>query len=211
MPALELLPLDCSGRRQKGSRIFIFVVGVIPFVVLDTNGGVCARGSKSNAGKMDRTWSNSSWLETWQTILNLQREMNQLCFSRLSAKMRSLTLLGFLWLLTRRLSKCEYICLYGSDCQNWFCAFSFYPKKICISPHVCLSLSHCTNVNCRKFELECIAMTATMLNADSQACGSLTSGGTESILMAVKTYRWDKSKGFIWKWGSFLFFFPPQT
>ena len=40
-----------------------------------------------------------------------------------------------------------------------------------------------------KFELECIAMTATMLNADSQACGSLTSGGTESILMAVKTYR----------------------
>ena len=40
-----------------------------------------------------------------------------------------------------------------------------------------------------KFELECIAMTATMLNADSRACGSLTSGGTESILMAVKTYR----------------------
>ena len=32
-------------------------------------------------------------------------------------------------------------------------------------------------------------MTATMLNADSKACGSLTSGGTESILMAVKTYR----------------------
>ena len=55
-----------------------------------------------------------------------------------------------------------------------------------------------------KFELECIAMTATMLNADSQACGSLTSGGTESILMAVKTYRWDKSNGFYTKMEHFL-------
>ncbi|XP_067935162.1 sphingosine-1-phosphate lyase-like isoform X2 [Watersipora subatra] len=41
----------------------------------------------------------------------------------------------------------------------------------------------------RKFELECISMTASMLNADSRACGSLTSGGTESVLMAVKAYR----------------------
>ena len=32
-------------------------------------------------------------------------------------------------------------------------------------------------------------MTASMLNADSNACGSLTTGGTESVLMAVKTYR----------------------
>ncbi|KAF6018671.1 hypothetical protein EB796_023022 [Bugula neritina] len=41
----------------------------------------------------------------------------------------------------------------------------------------------------RKFELECLSMTASMLNADNKACGSLTSGGTESVLMAVKTYR----------------------
>ena len=41
----------------------------------------------------------------------------------------------------------------------------------------------------RKFELECVAMTANMLNAGPEACGSMTSGGTESILMAVKAYR----------------------
>ena len=40
LPALELLPLNCSRRRQTGSRTFIFVVGVIPFVAFDTN--VCA-------------------------------------------------------------------------------------------------------------------------------------------------------------------------
>lgn len=32
-------------------------------------------------------------------------------------------------------------------------------------------------------------MTAAMLNADKSACGSLTTGGTESVLMAVKAYR----------------------
>ena len=35
-------PLDCSRRRQMGSRTFILVVGVIPLVALDTNGGVWA-------------------------------------------------------------------------------------------------------------------------------------------------------------------------
>lgn len=32
-------------------------------------------------------------------------------------------------------------------------------------------------------------MTSSMLNGDDQVCGSLTSGGTESILMAMKAYR----------------------
>lgn len=41
----------------------------------------------------------------------------------------------------------------------------------------------------RKFEAETIRMTATMLNGDENTCGTLTSGGTESILMAMKTYR----------------------
>ena len=48
-----------------------------------------------------------------------------------------------------------------------------------------------------KMESEIIAMTARMLNADAvkahnpgdQVCGTLTSGGTESILMAMKAYR----------------------
>ena len=41
----------------------------------------------------------------------------------------------------------------------------------------------------RKFENEVVSMTASMLNGDSEVVGSLTSGGTESILMAMKTYR----------------------
>jgi sphinganine-1-phosphate aldolase len=41
----------------------------------------------------------------------------------------------------------------------------------------------------RKFEAEIIRMTANMMNGDSEVCGAVTSGGTESILMAVKTYR----------------------
>lgn len=36
-------------------------------------------------------------------------------------------------------------------------------------------------------------MTAGMLNGDDQVVGSLTSGGTESLLMAMKTYR-DRAK-----------------
>nr|XP_026692289.1 uncharacterized protein LOC100175941 [Ciona intestinalis]XP_026692290.1 uncharacterized protein LOC100175941 [Ciona intestinalis] len=41
----------------------------------------------------------------------------------------------------------------------------------------------------RKFENEVVSMTASMLNGDSGVVGSVTSGGTESILMAMKTYR----------------------
>jgi glutamate/tyrosine decarboxylase-like PLP-dependent enzyme len=49
-----------------------------------------------------------------------------------------------------------------------------------------------------KFEAEILAMTAQMLGAaDSQEeiCGSVTAGGTESILLAMKTYRdWARDK-----------------
>ncbi|KAM9959860.1 hypothetical protein ACTFIR_000961 [Dictyostelium discoideum] len=41
----------------------------------------------------------------------------------------------------------------------------------------------------RKFETESISMVSNMLNAHSKVVGSLTSGGTESIFMAVKAYR----------------------
>ena len=47
-----------------------------------------------------------------------------------------------------------------------------------------------------KYESEIIAMTANMLgakNANSEVCGSVSSGGTESILLAMKTYR-DRAK-----------------
>ena len=32
-------------------------------------------------------------------------------------------------------------------------------------------------------------MTASMLNGDDKVCGTMTSGGTESLLMACKVYR----------------------
>jgi len=40
-----------------------------------------------------------------------------------------------------------------------------------------------------KFEAEIVAMTARMLNGPDSACGTLTSGGSESLLLAMKTYR----------------------
>ncbi|GBD83675.1 glutamate decarboxylase [bacterium BMS3Abin02] len=47
-----------------------------------------------------------------------------------------------------------------------------------------------------KFEAEIVAMTAAMLGGDqatTPVCGTVTSGGTESILLAMKTYR-DKAR-----------------
>ncbi|CAM9160866.1 unnamed protein product [Ectocarpus fasciculatus] len=46
----------------------------------------------------------------------------------------------------------------------------------------------------RRMENEIVSMTSWMLNGDAEVAGSLTTGGTESILMAVKTYReWAKA------------------
>jgi glutamate/tyrosine decarboxylase-like PLP-dependent enzyme len=41
----------------------------------------------------------------------------------------------------------------------------------------------------KKFETETISMTTAMLGGDDEATGSMTCGGTESILMAVKMHR----------------------
>ena len=41
----------------------------------------------------------------------------------------------------------------------------------------------------RKFETEVVSMTAELLGSDGRAVGNMTTGGTESILMAVKTAR----------------------
>jgi sphinganine-1-phosphate aldolase len=41
----------------------------------------------------------------------------------------------------------------------------------------------------RKFESEICRMTINMMHGDDECCGFVTSGGTESILMAVKAYR----------------------
>lgn len=46
-----------------------------------------------------------------------------------------------------------------------------------------------------RFEKDVIAWTLGLLNADDDASGSMTSGGTESILMAVKTARdWSRER-----------------
>ena len=41
----------------------------------------------------------------------------------------------------------------------------------------------------KRFESEVIRMTATLLHGDENVCGTMTAGGTESCLLAVKTYR----------------------
>jgi len=47
----------------------------------------------------------------------------------------------------------------------------------------------------KKFEAEVVAMTAHLLGGDDQTVGNMTSGGTESILMAVKTARqWARAR-----------------
>lgn len=47
----------------------------------------------------------------------------------------------------------------------------------------------------KTFEAEVVAMAAGLLSGDAETAGSMTSGGTESILMAVKTAReWARAK-----------------
>ena len=47
----------------------------------------------------------------------------------------------------------------------------------------------------KKFEAEVVAMTASLLGGDGETVGNMTSGGTESLLMAVKTAReWGRAK-----------------
>ena len=47
----------------------------------------------------------------------------------------------------------------------------------------------------KKFEAEVVAMTASLLGGDGETVGNMTSGGTESILMAVKTAReWARAR-----------------
>ncbi|CAF5026611.1 unnamed protein product, partial [Rotaria magnacalcarata] len=41
----------------------------------------------------------------------------------------------------------------------------------------------------RTMEAEVVRCIATMFHGDKNVCGTMTSGGTESLLMACKTYR----------------------
>jgi glutamate/tyrosine decarboxylase-like PLP-dependent enzyme len=66
-------------------------------------------------------------------------------------------------------------------------AYTMFFSKNALSPIAFPSL--------KKFETEVISMAVDLFNGDKRCCGSMTSGGTESILMAVKTYRdWAEEK-----------------
>ena len=66
-------------------------------------------------------------------------------------------------------------------------AYTLYMSENLLNPTAFPSL--------RKFETEVVEMTAKMLNGGPEVVGTMTSGGTESILLAVKTARdWGKSE-----------------
>lgn len=60
-------------------------------------------------------------------------------------------------------------------------AYTLYASTNGLSPSSFLSL--------KKFESEVVSMAINMLNGDENVVGNMTSGGTESILMALKTAR----------------------
>jgi glutamate/tyrosine decarboxylase-like PLP-dependent enzyme len=65
--------------------------------------------------------------------------------------------------------------------------FTMFFSENALSPFVFPSL--------KKFESEVVSMTIDLLGGNRRACGSMTSGGTESVLLAVKTYRdWAREK-----------------
>ena len=66
-------------------------------------------------------------------------------------------------------------------------AYTMFFSKNALSPMAFPSL--------RKFETEVISMAIDLFNGDKRCVGSMTSGGTESLLMAIKTYRdWAEEK-----------------
>jgi glutamate/tyrosine decarboxylase-like PLP-dependent enzyme len=60
-------------------------------------------------------------------------------------------------------------------------AFRLYASANGLNPMAFKSL--------KRLEADVVRMTADLLNGDDQVCGIMTSGGTESCLLAVKTYR----------------------
>ena len=45
------------------------------------------------------------------------------------------------------------------------------------------------NISLRNMEVEVVSMTANMLNGNSEFIGNITTGGSESIFLAMKAYR----------------------
>lgn len=67
-------------------------------------------------------------------------------------------------------------------------AYTMYFSENALNPGAFPSL--------KQMEAETVAMTASLLGGDEQTVGNMTSGGTESILMAIKAAReWGKARG----------------
>jgi len=66
-------------------------------------------------------------------------------------------------------------------------------RKLCADTYALYSLSNPLHsdlfYHTTRIEAEVVRMVATMYNGDSNVCGSITSGGTESICLAMKAYR----------------------
>jgi tyrosine decarboxylase MnfA len=66
-------------------------------------------------------------------------------------------------------------------------AYTMFFSKNALSPIAFPSL--------KKFEIDVISMAVDLFNGNNRCCGSMTSGGTESLLMTIKTYRdWAEEK-----------------
>jgi sphinganine-1-phosphate aldolase len=65
--------------------------------------------------------------------------------------------------------------------------------RVAAAAFKCFSLSNPmhphANLTVRRMESEILSMTAELFRCPTSACGALTSGGTESILMAMRAYR----------------------
>ena len=72
---------------------------------------------------------------------------------------------------------------YGGDAHHEFLqkAHNLYFAENALNPMAFASL--------RRMEAEVVRMTASMLNGGPETVGTMTSGGTESVLMSVKTAR----------------------
>lgn len=79
-------------------------------------------------------------------------------------------------------------CVYTADDKHWEFVSSVMSKFVVTNP---LHVDEFPSVS--QMEAEIIRIVANLYNGDDKSCGMLTSGGTESILLACLAYR-EKAK-----------------
>eukprot|EP00494_Astrolonche_serrata_P030033 UN30300 len=86
--------------------------------------------------------------------------------------------------------------LYQSGCVYHGAGFQELSTKAFELFHITNGLHLDTFIFTTKMSTEIVSMTAQLFNPTKETCGLLTSGGTESIILAVKSFRdWGKTKG----------------